>query len=232
MALKRCVTVRDAAVEGRGAPRRRWRRCARRETVTPRATSSSISSNAPRQLGRQRHLGHGRGVEQPAQQRAGRARERSAGRARRPGAARGTGPRRARRGRAAPMPSAGIARSASSSAASGAVTNVGWNAVVPVASSASPTRTYPSWSVAMRSTPAKPLTCRSTNPGAAIPLPAPDSPTARDRPAVDLDVAGDERRRRPAPLSTPSLIPSPPRPCARVIRCLRASTKTIATGSV
>ena len=38
------------------------------------------------------------------------------------------------------MPSVGIARSASSSAASDAVTNVGWKAVVPVASSASPTR--------------------------------------------------------------------------------------------
>ena len=38
------------------------------------------------------------------------------------------------------MPRAGIARSASSSAASDAVTKVGWNAVVPVASSASPTR--------------------------------------------------------------------------------------------
>ena len=38
-----------------------------------------------------------------------------------------------------PIPDVGIARSASSSAASDAVTNVGWNAVVPVASSASPT---------------------------------------------------------------------------------------------
>ena len=107
------------------------------------------------------------------------------------------------------MPSAGIARSASISAASGAVTNVGWNAVVPVASSASPTRTYPSRSVAIRSTPANPLTCRSTNPGAAIPVPVPLEPDRDDRPAVDLDVAGDEHaadQRR-----TPSLIgPTPP----------------------
>ena len=39
-----------------------------------------------------------------------------------------------------PIPFCGIPRSASSSASSGAVTNVGMNAVVPVASIASPTR--------------------------------------------------------------------------------------------
>ena len=35
----------------------------------PRATSSSISSSAPGQLGRERHLAHRAGVEQAAQQR-------------------------------------------------------------------------------------------------------------------------------------------------------------------
>jgi len=39
-----------------------------------------------------------------------------------------------------PMPLEGIARSASRCASSGAVTNVGWNAVVPDSSRASPTR--------------------------------------------------------------------------------------------
>ena len=129
------------------------------------------------------------------------------------------------------MPSTGIARSASNSAASGAVTNVGWNAVVPVARSASPTRTYPSWSVAMRSTPANPLTCKSMNPGAAIPLPAPERPKATIDSAVDLHVAGDERAvhqsrfdAQPHPFTAPAV--------RAVIRCLRASTNTTATGSV
>ena len=147
------------------------------------------------------------------------------------------------------MPSVGIARSASISAASGAVTNVGWNAVVPVASSASPTRTYPSKSVAIRSTPANPLTCRSTNPGAAIPLPAPASPTATiDPPSIStsrehaVDRAARQPHRPPHRENRPLAISrerarsaSSPftAPAVRaVIRCLRASTNTIATGSV
>ena len=91
------------------------------------------------QLGRQRHVRDGPGVEQPPQQReVGRrepARVVDAGAAGREERAFDVGADHARA-----EPPVGIARSASSSAASGAVTNVGWNAVVPVASSASPTR--------------------------------------------------------------------------------------------
>ena len=138
------------------------------------------------------------------------------------------------------MPPAGIARSASSSAASGAVTNVGWKAVVPVASSASPTRTYPSWSVAIRSTPANPLTCRSTNPGAAMSLPvAAGQADGLDHAVGDRDVARDQhavdqRRRDAQPHSSCESSPYPfTAPAVRaVIRCLRASTNTSATGSV
>ena len=69
------------------------------------------------------------------------------------------------------------------------------------------------------------------NPGAAIPLPAPERPTRDDHAAVDLHVARDERavhQRRfdaqPHPFTAPAV--------RAVIRCLRASTNTTATGSV
>ena len=84
----------------------------------------------------------------------------------------------------------------------------------------------------MKSTPAKPLTCRSTNPGAAIAAAAAaDEPDRRDRAVRDLDVAAhqppvDERRldAEPHPFTAPAVVPR--------IRCLRSRTKTITTGSV
>ncbi len=130
------------------------------------------------------------------------------------------------------MPSTGIARSASSSAASGAVTNVGWNAVVPVASSASPTRTYPSRSVAMQVHAREPVDLqvdeararrsrsrRRTARRATI-----DPPSISTSPGHERAV--DQRRfdAQPHPFTAPAV--------RAVIRCLRASTNTSATGSV
>ena len=139
IALNRCVTVRTPRSNARcasAAVASVWPA----ETVMPRPTSSSISSNAPGSSGASVTWRHRRGVQQPAQQREIRRREPArvvhAGAPRREERPLDVGAEDAR----ADAP-AGIARSASSSAASGAVTNVGWNAVVPVASSASPTRT-------------------------------------------------------------------------------------------
>ena len=84
--------------------------------------------------------------------------------------------------------------------------------------------------MAIRSTPAKPLTCRSTKPGAAIPLPVACQADGLDRPVDDDDVAGeqlavDQRgfHAQPHPFTAPAVL--------AVIRCLRASTKTITIGS-
>ena len=86
IALKRCVTVPHAAVEGQVRLRPRRRRCGRRETTTPRSSSRSISSQRAGQLRRERHLAHAARVEQPHEQRrVGRALPLGAGA--RPGAA-------------------------------------------------------------------------------------------------------------------------------------------------
>ncbi len=85
-----------------------------------------------------------------------------------------------------------------------AVTNVGWKAVVPAASSASPARAYPSRSAVIRSTPANPFTCRSTKPGAAMPRPGPDSPTARTTPSSTATSPGSDLAPRSAPPRRPA----------------------------
>ena len=97
---------------------------------------------------------------------------------------------------------------------------------------ASPARAYPARSVCMKSTPAKPLTCRSTKPGAAIPRAAAGAQADRgDLPARDVHVAGDQRAvhqrgldAEPHPFTAPAVVP--------LIRCLRRMMKTMITGSV
>ena len=84
----------------------------------------------------------------------------------------------------------------------------------------------------MKSTPANPLTWRSTKPGAATPRPwLPAQPDGGDQAAVDLDVARDERpvdersaHAEPHPFTAPAVVPR--------IRCLRRMMNTITTGSV
>ena len=68
------------------------------------------------------------------------------------------------------------------------VTNVGSHVVTPVAASAAPARARSAGSAARASTPANPLTWRSTNPGAARPAaPGPGaSPAAATRPSSRL----------------------------------------------
>ena len=133
----------------------------------------------------------------------------------------------------APSEPAGTSRRAARSCSSGEVMNVGRKAVTPVSRMASAACRYPSVSAVRKSTPAKPLTWRSTKPGTAMPRPFGDeSPKPAIRPLEDLDVAGHElavdegrldaephsasssaaamlrsersRRRRAAPASTPA----------------------------
>ena len=132
------------------------------------------------------------------------------------------------------MPSVGIARSAPSSVASGAVTNVGWNAVVPVASSASPDARVAvvvgGHQVDARE--AVDLQVDEARRGDARRRSRAASPTASITPSVDRDVAPessiavDQRgSRRPASsLHRPG--------GARRHQVLARSTNTIATGSV
>ena len=98
-----------------------------------------------------------------------------------------------------PMSSAGTSRSDATSSSSGAVTNVGWNAVTPVASIASPARRYAAASAAAKSTPPKPWTCRSTKPGTAMPVPAPRDADARRRGRPRSRRRPRRARRRRAP---------------------------------
>ena len=113
IALKRCVTVRTPRSNARCASAAVASVCPADDGDAARDQLVDQLERA-RQLGRERHLAHRAGVEQPAQQR----RVRVAAALRRVGAeplaARGTGPRGARRARAGRRRSAGIARSAAS----------------------------------------------------------------------------------------------------------------------
>src|SRR5436190_11617177 len=85
--------------------------------------------------------------------------------------------------------------------------NVGWKAVTPVRNRASPARRYASASAEKKSTPPKPFTCRSTNPGAATPFPSrPPSPTAEMRPSATSTSPRTSSPRTSA-ASTPSRLP-------------------------
>jgi hypothetical protein len=109
----------------------------------------------------------------------------------------------------APMtvPPRGSSRSAATSSSAGAEISVGWYAVVPVARIAASAATCSSRPARMKSTPAKPLTWRSTKPGAAIapPAPAPIPTPAISSPAISTSPGSSRPPTSAAP--TPSLIP-------------------------
>src|SRR5262249_36667956 len=94
--------------------------------------------------------------------------------------------------------------------ASGAVMKVGRNAVVPVSGKRRTTRPHPAASGSARSTPKKPLTCRSISPGTMYPLPRARSgergggppATSATRPSVTRTYPGSRMPGSPVPATT------------------------------
>src|SRR5262249_50017061 len=94
--------------------------------------------------------------------------------------------------------------------ASGAVMKVGRNAVVPVSGKRRTTRPHPAASGSARSTPKKPLTCRSISPGTMYPRPRARSgergggppATSATRPSVTRTYPGSRMPGSPVPGTT------------------------------
>ena len=172
------------------------------ETVTPRACSRSISSSAPGSSGASVTKPHGTRGEQALEQRGIGVPPRAQACACRGARGRGRGLRGVRRGSAGRDRRSGSRAARRIMSSSADVISVGRYAVTPVSRSASPAVAKPSASAPRKSTPAKPLTWRSTKPGAAIPRAARLEPDGRDRRRrrARCRPAGAVRRRgRPRP---------------------------------